>query len=477
MTSSFAELGLSAPLVRAVTGAGYVTPTPIQAQAIPHLLQSRDLLGLAQTGTGKTAAFVLPILQHLRSAGSRAAPQTARALILAPTRELAIQIHETIRTLAKDQHFSFAAVYGGVSINPQIDTMRRGVDILVATPGRLIDLLKQKHLRLDAVRHFVLDEADRMLDMGFIRDIKRILPLLPKERQSMLFSATMPESIGEIAATLLRDPVQVEVRPETITIDRIRQHIVYLPQNAKRDALLALVAPREVTRALVFARTKHGANRLQTYLESYGVEVSAIHGNKSQGARQRALAAFKSGEVRILVATDIAARGIDVNDVSHVINAELPDEPESYVHRIGRTARAGREGVAITLCDPSERDKLRAIERLTRQTIPPMTIPGLDLAASRSTAKISEDRAPRGAGRPGQGRRKEEGGRSHQPPRAAGPRPMASREPFRRPDDKRDERVAAAGLPRFLDRSPQEARSPRAGDARTDRAPRRSGRG
>ncbi len=399
MTASFAEFGLAAPLARALDGAGFVTPTPIQAQAIPHLLQGTDLLGLAQTGTGKTAAFVLPILQRLRSAGSRPEALTARALILAPTRELAIQIHDTVKTLSKGQHFAHACVFGGVSINPQIDALKRGLDILIATPGRLMDLIQQRKVDLRAVQHFVLDEADRMLDMGFIRDVKKIVALLPKERQSMLFSATMPETIGQIAATLLRNPVTVEVRPEAVPMDRIAQHLVHLPMGAKRDALLTVLSARDVTRAMVFARTKHGANRLTDHLTTYGLRAVVIHGNKSQGARQRALAAFRSGEATILVATDIAARGIDVADVSHVVNAELPDEPESYVHRIGRTARAGRAGIAITLCAPEETDKLKAIERLIRRSLPVMVLEGVDLANAKGT-NLSEERQPRGA-RPG----------------------------------------------------------------------------
>jgi ATP-dependent RNA helicase RhlE len=396
MTSSFAEFGLTAELARALESAGYTTPTPIQAAAIPHLLQGRDIVGLAQTGTGKTAAFTLPILQALTTERRRLEPRTIRALILAPTRELAVQIHESVRMMAKGQKLFHATAFGGVSINPQIDALRRGLDILVATPGRLVDLLNQKHARLDQVEHFVLDEADRMLDMGFIRDIRRILALLPKERQSMLFSATMPETIDEIAATLLDNPVRVEARTEAVPVDRIDQRIVHLPAGAKRAALVALLSAPDVTRAMVFARTKHGANRLGDHLEASGIEAEVIHGNKSQAARQKALNAFKNGHSRILVATDIAARGIDVANVSHVINAELPDEPESYVHRIGRTARAGKLGVAITLCDPSERQKLRSIERLTKKALAPMTIEGLDLSARTPSAPISDSRQPGG---------------------------------------------------------------------------------
>jgi ATP-dependent RNA helicase RhlE len=465
MTATFADFGLAAPLNRALELAGFHTPTPIQAQAIPHLIQGRDMLGLAQTGTGKTAAFVLPILQALRSAGSKPEAHTTRALILAPTRELAIQIHESVTILAKGQHFAHACVFGGVSINPQIDALRRGLDILIATPGRLVDLISQKQCKLSSVQYFVLDEADRMLDMGFIRDIKRILALLPTKRQSMLFSATMPETIGDIASKLLKDPITVEVRPEAVPMERIAQHLVHLPMQAKKDALLKLLSGRDVTRAMVFARTKHGANRLTDYLEQYGLNAVVIHGNKSQGARQKALAQFKAGEAKIMVATDIAARGIDVQDVSHVINAELPDEPESYVHRIGRTARAGKIGVSITLCSPDERDKLKAVEKLIKRTIPVMVIEGLDLTkAAAGGQRISDEREERG-GRRGRsvggrredsgrvGRRGEERGapapRAEAAPRAQAPRSSAPRSP--RQDD-RGPRSDAGRAPRRDDR-------------------------
>ncbi len=430
MTATFAEFGLAAPLNRALEFAGFHTPTPIQAQAIPHLIQGRDMLGLAQTGTGKTAAFVLPILQALRSAGSKPEAHTTRALILAPTRELAIQIHESVTILAKGQHFAHACVFGGVSINPQIDALRRGLDILIATPGRLVDLIQQKQCKLSAVQYFVLDEADRMLDMGFIRDIKRILALLPAKRQSMLFSATMPETIGDIASKLLRDPITVEVRPEAVPMERIAQHLVHLPMQAKKDALLKILSGLDVTRAMVFARTKHGANRLTDYLDQYGLNAVVIHGNKSQGARQKALAQFKAGEAKIMVATDIAARGIDVQDVSHVINAELPDEPESYVHRIGRTARAGKVGVSITLCSPDERDKLKAVEKLIKRAIPVMVIEGLDLTkAAAGGQRISDEREERGArrGRSAGGRREEQRGIGRRGEERGPPAPRADR--------------------------------------------------
>ncbi len=483
MTVSFAEFGLAAPLNRALEGAGYSVPTPIQAQAIPHLMLGRDMLGLAQTGTGKTAAFVLPILQALRSAGSKPDPHTTRALILAPTRELAIQIHESVKTLAKGQHFAHACVFGGVSINPQIDALRKGLDILIATPGRLVDLIQQKQCKLSSVQYFVLDEADRMLDMGFIRDIKRILALLPTQRQSMLFSATMPESIGDIAAKLLKDPITVEVRPEAVPMERIAQHLVHLPMQAKKEALLKLLSARDVTRAMVFARTKHGANRLSAYLEEYGLDAVVIHGNKSQGARQKALAQFKAGEAKILVATDIAARGIDVSDVSHVINAELPDEPESYVHRIGRTARAGKVGISITLCSPDERDKLKAVERLIKRAIPVMVIEGLDLSkAAAGGQRISDEREERGGRRGGRGaprredtarvgRRGEERGapRAERPARADGPARGPRREEGRNPEREVRSEAPWSNQPAG---EREVRREPRRDDARRSEAPR-----
>jgi ATP-dependent RNA helicase RhlE len=515
MTATFADFGLAVPLNRALEAAGYITPTPIQAQAIPHLIAGRDILGLAQTGTGKTAAFVLPILQALRAAGTKPDPHTTRALILAPTRELAIQIHETVRTMAKGQHFAHACVFGGVSINPQIEALRRGLDILIATPGRLVDLISQKQCKLSAVKYFVLDEADRMLDMGFIRDIRRILALLPTERQSMLFSATMPETIGDIASKLLKNPITVEVRPEAVPMERIAQHLVHLPLQAKKDALLKLLSARDVTRAMVFARTKHGANRLTAYLEEYGLDAVVIHGNKSQGARQKALAQFKAGEARILVATDIAARGIDVADVSHVINAELPDEPEAYVHRIGRTARAGKVGISVTLCSPDERDKLKAVEKLIKRPIPVMVIEGLDLTkAAAGGQRISDERGERDGRRgrggsrrdeqPRVGRRGEERGsqprqqRSGEPSkqRSGEPRPQRSEEPrndapwsnqpagetprrderSRSPAPRRDDR-GPASQPRQPAERPRGAAPVRAGDAAGFRDEPRSERG
>jgi ATP-dependent RNA helicase RhlE len=366
----FADLALTAPLMQAVKESGYERPTPIQARAIPHLLQGRDLLGLAQTGTGKTAAFVLPMLQRLMETKKRAQPKSMRALILTPTRELAVQILESLKTYGRHLPLRSTQIFGGVGQNPQVDAMRRGQDVVVATPGRLIDLIQQGHVKLDGAEVFVLDEADRMLDMGFIRDIRRITPLLPKQRQTLLFSATMPNDVADLAKGLLKDPVRVEVAPQSTTAERIDQKVYFVARGHKRALLAQLLGTPEMSRAIVFTRTKHGANRLAEQLEKDGFGTAAIHGNKSQGARQQALNAFKNGKVKVLVATDIAARGIDVDGISHVVNYELPMEPEAYVHRIGRTARAGATGVAFSFCDHEERGLLRDIERITRMKVP-----------------------------------------------------------------------------------------------------------
>jgi ATP-dependent RNA helicase RhlE len=367
--TSFSGLGLASPILKALEAENYSSPTPIQAQAIPALLDGRDLLGLAQTGTGKTAAFTLPLLQRLTGDPKQAGRGGCRALILAPTRELAVQIGDSIGTYSRFMSVRHTVITGGVPQNRQVRAMQRGVDILVATPGRLLDLVKQGHVALHSARSLILDEADRMFDMGFIRDIRKIVQLLPRERQTMLFSATMPREIEKLAREILKDPAKVEVTPEVVTVDRIEQHVYHVPGARKRDLLHELMADPELSRVIVFTRTKHGANRLADQLLKSGVNADAIHGNKSQGARQRALDAFKENRSRVLVATDIASRGIDVDDVTHVINFDLPLEAESYVHRIGRTARAGAAGVAISFCDPSEKKYLRDIERLIKRQI------------------------------------------------------------------------------------------------------------
>ncbi|PPR61651.1 MAG: ATP-dependent RNA helicase RhlE [Alphaproteobacteria bacterium MarineAlpha4_Bin2] len=363
-TTDFAGLGLIEPLTRAVLTQGYTTPTPIQAKSIPELLGHADLLGIAQTGSGKTAAFVLPILQHLVKNRGRASRKGALALILAPTRELALQIGESVAAYAKHLRLRHTVILGGVNQRPQVKALTSGVDILVATPGRLLDLKEQQHVHLNDVAHLVLDEADRMLDMGFIKDVRKIVRATPNDRQTLLFSATMPKEISRLANDILFEPVRVDVAPKTITPDKVEQRIIHVPA-AKKGALLAdLLVDASFQRVIVFTRTKHRANRVAKQLYQAGVEAAAIHGNKSQSARQRALDGFKSHAVRVLVATDIAARGIDIDDVTHVINFDLPNEPESYVHRIGRTARAGADGMAISFCDPAEREHLRDIERL-----------------------------------------------------------------------------------------------------------------
>lgn len=364
--SSFVELGIAEPLRRALTAEGYTEPTPIQTQAIPVLLEGKDLLGLAQTGTGKTAAFALPLLQRLCAVHEQRELKCVRALILAPTRELAIQIGDSFKVYGRFMHLRHTVIVGGVSQGPQMKALSSGVDILVATPGRLLDHMNQGNVRLDKVEILVLDEGDRMLDMGFIRDIRKIMAKLPRNRQSMLFSATMPANVAELANAILNRPVRIDIAPTHRTADNIAQSVYHVAAGEKRALLVDLLAEPSMARVLVFTRTKHLANRVASHLSAAGVRSDAIHGNKSQGARQRALAGFRAGDTRVLVATDIAARGIDIDNVSHVINFDLPNEPESYVHRIGRTARAGASGVAISFCDDSERTFLRDIETLTR---------------------------------------------------------------------------------------------------------------
>ena len=367
--SSFIELGVAEPLRRALATEGYTEPTPIQVHAIPILLAGQDILGLAQTGTGKTAAFALPILQHLSIGHEQRRPKSVRALILAPTRELAIQIGDSLRTYGRHLHIRSVVVVGGVSQGPQVKALAAGVDILVATPGRLLDHMEQGNVRLDAVTTLVLDEADRMLDMGFIRDIRKIVAKLPRTRQSMLFSATMPADVEQLAQSILHQPVRIDISPPKRTAENIDQQVFYVATGEKRALLASLLKSPAFERVLVFTRTKHVANRVADHLETAGFSAEAIHGNKSQGARQRALERFRSGSARILVATDIAARGIDIDNITHVITFELPNEPESYVHRIGRTARAGAAGIAISFCDASENEYLRQIEKLTRSPL------------------------------------------------------------------------------------------------------------
>ena len=383
---SFSDLGLAEPLVRALEAKGYTTPTPIQAQAIPTVLEGGDLLGIAQTGTGKTAAFVLPSIQRMVASAKRVLPTHCRMLVLAPTRELVSQIAENARGYGQFSRMSVATVFGGTSINKNRQDMSRGVDILVATPGRLIDLVEQGFVNLSTIEILVLDEADQMLDLGFIHALKKIVRMVPRKRQTLFFSATMPASIRELASQFLTDPATVSVKPASTTAERVDQSVTFVNQTEKQALLTMLLQDEAIDRALVFTRTKHGADRVVKLLAGNGIAANAIHGNKSQPQRERALAAFKSGDVPILVATDIAARGIDVSGVSHVVNFELPNVPEQYVHRIGRTARAGASGIAVAFCADDERPYLKDIERTTRQKIAVTPLPD-DFLSRANTIK------------------------------------------------------------------------------------------
>ncbi len=427
---TFADLQLIEPILRAVQQEGYTDPTPIQAQAIPHVLAGRDLIACAQTGTGKTAAFALPLIQHLAFRSSNgAAPdrqgkgidnrrKRVRVLVLSPTRELASQIADSFNVYGKHTGLKTTVIYGGVGQNPQVQSIRNGTDILVATPGRLLDLMGQGYVKLDSVERFVLDEADRMLDMGFIHDVRRIISALPKQRQTLFFSATMPGEIQSLADDILTDPVRVEVTPSATTVEKITQAVYFVAKRNKRALLEHLLNDKSISRALIFTRTKHGANKLAEQLEESNIMAEAIHGNKSQTAREKALFNFKRGMTRVLVATDIAARGIDVDDVSHVINFDLPYEPDSYVHRIGRTARAGASGIAFSFCDEEEFKLLRDIERLIRMDVPvaqdyPFSIPksAYDAAISGGSGGAARrGYANRGSGHAGGSRSNSYGG-------------------------------------------------------------------
>lgn len=367
---TFSELNLIEPLNLALKEAGYISPTPIQAAAIPLLLSGKDLLGCAQTGTGKTAAFALPILHRLASNFKKAPPRHTRVLVLTPTRELAIQVHESFLTYGKNLNLKYAVVFGGVGQSPQVRAISPGVDIIVATPGRLMDLIEQGFIKLTSLEVFVLDEADRMLDMGFIHDIKKIIKLLPSKRHNLFFSATMPPVIEKLAQSILVNPARIEVTPVSSTAELISQQVMLVDRENKRPLLKHILEDKKFKRVIVFSRTKHGANKIVEYLGKSGIIAEAIHGNKSQSARQKALENFRTGAIRILIATDIAARGIDIDDISHVINFDLPNESESYVHRIGRTARAGASGVAISFCDADEKAFLKDIEKLIGKNIP-----------------------------------------------------------------------------------------------------------
>jgi len=419
--TSFNEFGLAAPILRALAEEKYVTPTPIQNQTIPIAMQNRDVIGIAQTGTGKTAAFALPILNHLFNKRQRPAQKSCRVLVLSPTRELSSQIADSFRAYGRHlRPLEIALAIGGVPINRQIRALARGAEVLVATPGRLLDLVHSRALRLDQVEVLVLDEADRMLDMGFIHDIKKIVAMLPKARQTLFFSATMPQEITRLADAMLRDPVRLAVTPQATTVERIEQRVILTEKASKPSLLVEVLKTEKTDRVLVFTRTKHGADKVVRGLQKAGHIAEAIHGNKSQGQRERVLAAFRDGKLRTLIATDIAARGIDVDGVSHVVNYDLPNIPESYVHRIGRTARAGAEGVAISFCDHEERAYLRDIERLIRMAIPvtdrrtgkPAAHPAAQQAETRHGGRPHRGNRQRGHGG-GNGRQGNNGHRSH----------------------------------------------------------------
>lgn len=364
----FTDLDIIQPILKALGEEGYEAPSPIQQQAIPAVLKGRDLIGCAQTGTGKTAAFAIPIIQLLNS-GVKTAPSSIGALVLTPTRELAIQIEESFRAYGRYTSLKYAVVFGGVSQVPQVEQLKRGVDVLIATPGRLIDLLNQKLVSLSAIKIFVLDEADRMLDMGFIHDVKRIMERLPANKQTLFFSATMPDQISDMANSILKNPIRVAVTPISSTVDSIEQRLYLVDKGNKNKLLVELLRNEDLISTLVFTRTKHGADRVVRDLDRANIRALAIHGNKAQSARQAALNGFKAGDVRVLVATDIAARGIDIDELSHVINYDLPEVPETYVHRIGRTGRAGLSGTAISFCSIDEKKHLIGIERLIGKTI------------------------------------------------------------------------------------------------------------
>ncbi|MGL6243044.1 DEAD/DEAH box helicase [Pseudomonas sp.] len=472
---SFASLGLSEALVRAIEAAGYTEPTPVQQRAIPAVLQGRDLMVAAQTGTGKTGGFALPILERLFPGGhpdksQRHGPRQPRVLVLTPTRELAAQVHESFKVYARDLKFVSACIFGGVGMNPQVQAMSRGVDVLVACPGRLLDLAGQGSVDLSHVEILVLDEADRMLDMGFVHDVKKVLARLPSKRQNLLFSATFSKDITDLAGKLLHNPERIEVTPPNTTVERIEQRVFRLPANHKRSLLAHLITAGAWEQVLVFTRTKHGANRLAEYLDKHGLTAVAIHGNKSQNARTKALADFKAGEVRILVATDIAARGLDIDQLPHVVNFELPNVDEDYVHRIGRTGRAGRSGEAISLVAPDEEKLLKSIERMTKQKIADGNLMGFDSSAVEAEKPEVRERpdvrnprnprGPRGDGPNGTGggggrkdKGKDKGGKEKAPATGRGDRPAREQKPREGTPAREQQRPAPRAA---ADRAPDE---------------------
>ncbi len=442
----FSDLQLKEQILKNVLNAGYETPTPIQAQSIPILLEGGDLLGIAQTGTGKTAAFTLPMLQHLSDRQFSLMSCEPRALILAPTRELASQIKEQLDKYGQGLKLKYAVIFGGVGQASQVAALRNGLDIVVATPGRLLDLMNQGHCRLNRVEIFVLDEADRMLDMGFINDIRKIIPKLPAKKQTLLFSATMPPEIATLAAKLLHNPKKVEVTPPATTVERINQRVIFVSKAHKYQLLRKILKEESTELTLVFTRTKHGANKIVDYLNMHQIGCAAIHGNKSQSAREKALEDFKSGKIKVLIATDIAARGIDVQGVSHVVNYDLPVEAESYVHRIGRTARAGKDGSAISFCDDSENDALHRIEKLIKLKLPRenfIGVPEASVQSSRPDRPYRDPRAQQRGGRPAPRSEAQPGEKVIHPPRYEHA-PKAPRDPNQgpnKPDDKNKPKV------------------------------------
>jgi len=422
---TFADLRLQPELLRSLAEEGYTSPTPIQAAAIPQVLAGRDLFGCAQTGTGKTAAFALPLIQRLRADSRKPGPRRCRTLVLAPTRELAAQIHESFVAYGRHVRLSAAVIYGGVGQHRQARAMMPGVDVLVATPGRLLDLINQRLVDIRSVEFLVLDEADRMLDMGFIHDMRRIVAMLPEQRQTLFFSATLPTAVRDLANTMLRDPLEVKTTPRSTPAETVEQSVYFVPKREKKPLLIRLLQEEATGRVIVFARTKHGADKLQRDLTKAGITTAAIHGNKSQAQRERALAAFKSTQPPVLIATDIAARGIDVDEVAHVINYELPHEPETYVHRIGRTGRAGQTGAAVSFCDGDEQARLVAIERLLRRVIPARNERPAAFAGG-ATAAVESGSGPRHRARRGRTAHGGSGGR-----RRSGSTGKATRRPTR----------------------------------------------
>jgi ATP-dependent RNA helicase RhlE len=469
VSTTFESMGLNKALLQALTATGYTKPTPIQEKAIPDVMLGKDLLGIAQTGTGKTAAFALPILHRLAENRTPPVPRTTRALILSPTRELATQIGDSFKAYGAHLGFRVAVIFGGVKYGAQERALQQGLDILVAAPGRLLDHIQQKTLDLSSTEIFVLDEADQMLDLGFIKPIRQIVSRMPARRQNLFFSATMPSEIGKLAGELLKDPVKVQVTPQSTTVQRISQSVVYIEQGKKRALLTEMFSDPEYKRCLVFTKTKHGADKVAAYLETGGVEAGAIHGNKSQPQRERTLEAFKKGKLRVLVATDIAARGIDVDGVSHVVNFELPHVPESYVHRIGRTARAGKDGTAVSFVAGDEMKLLRDIEKVTRQKIPAADrrndkqLAALDASIMSAGVAKKATLPEREGGERNEGGR---GGRGRRNPHRDGVRPEGGGQPHRKRRGDRGGEAAAA--------RPEKTYNPMAGEKTTPREPRQS---